>query len=320
MNNSINMGVLTHKVWTPRQIIGALLGLLLSSALLAQPAPRMGISPDRYHIAFDERGGETQSLLVQNLSDEPLSLTLSVSNWVLNDENQIVVAPPTESSLDQWIVINPLKVTIPPGSPQTIRWAVMPRLKPDAGEYRAIIFIEEDIAQEVKLSGSTEIKMKMRYGLPIYAQVGEPVENAELNELAVSRTGERLNLDLSNAGNVHARMAGNYGIWPTDEFPGTEKALEMLREVTPANRADMDFLAKPMPAAVLLPDSRRNVALNFGLEDTGEYTIQLNATFAQLELTQSLSFTKQLRGDSEDSTDFRVASVPSESNLISARD
>jgi P pilus assembly chaperone PapD len=303
---------------TLASVFALLLMIQFSFQAHAQPAPRMGISPDRYQITFDERGGETQSLLVQNLSDEPLSLTLSVSNWLLNEENQIVVAPPSESSLDQWIVINPLKVTIPPGSPQTIRWAVMPRLKPEPGEYRAIIFIEEDLGQEVKLAGSTEIKMKMRYGLPIYAQVGTPEENAQLHDLSIARTGERLNMSLSNEGNVHARMSGNYGIWPTAEFPGTRKALQLLRDINPANQAEADFIVGTMPGTVLLPDSRRNVPLNFGIDGTGDYTVQLNARFAQLELTQSLDFTKRLPDDpsTRDQEDFRVATVTAEQPLV----
>ena len=123
--------------------------------VFAQPVPRMGISPDRYQITFDERGGETQSLMVQNLSAEPLTVTLSVSNWDLDENNKVRVIPPTENSIDGWVVINPLRITIPPGTPQTVRWAIMPRLKPEDGEHRAIIFIEEELPErglEHKLS------------------------------------------------------------------------------------------------------------------------------------------------------------------------
>ena len=198
----------SHQSWLVSRALLVLCGLLFATSLQAQPAPRMGISPDRYQIVFDERGGETQSILVQNMSDEPLSLSLSVSNWALNDENQITVVPPTESSLDQWIVINPMRVTIPPGAPQTIRWAIMPRLKPEEGEYRAIIFVEEELPPREKVEG-TEVRMKMRYGLPIYAHVGSTIESAQLNDIAVTRLGDRLNLDITNDGNIHARLSGN---------------------------------------------------------------------------------------------------------------
>lgn len=294
------------------QIAVAAICFLAIGSVAAQPAPRMGISPDRYQVTFDERGGETQSLLVQNLSDEPLSLSLSVSNWVLNESNQIAVAPPTETSLDQWIVINPLHITIPPGSPQTIRWAIMPRLKPEPGEYRAIIFIEEDGGQSVN-SDATEVRMKMRYGMPIYAQVGESKESAELHGISITGSGNRLSVDLTNDGNVHARLSGNYGIWPTDEFPGTDEALKLLKSLNPENQDDAEFFASAMPPSVILPGDRRALPLDINLTQAGEYTIQLNAAFAQLQFTDTLNFTK-IPDDGPET--FRVASLPTTSRLV----
>lgn len=317
MNQSRDIRNLNRQPARVLQCVCAMLCLVLASAASAQPAPRMGISPDRYQIEFDERGGQTQSLLVQNLSDEPLSLSLSVSNWELNENNQIVVAPPTESSLDQWIVINPLRVTIPPGAPQTIRWAVMPRLQPQQGEYRAIIFVEEELPARED-PNSTEIRMKMRYGLPIYAQVGDPIESAQLNGVNITRTGETLSIDLTNDGNKHARLSGNYGIWPSDEFPGSKEALKQLRAMNPQNQDEADFLFGNMPAAVILPGVRRAIPLGLELENEGEYTIQLNAAFAQLEITESLGFTSHdlESAEPEDPAVFRVAELTTTPALI----
>ncbi len=290
-------------------------GVLASSQLHGQPAPRMGISPDRYYVEFDERGGDTQSLLVQNLSDQPLSLTLSVSNWELNENNQISVVPPNERSLDQWIVINPLNITIPPGSPQTIRWAIMPRLQPDPGEYRAIIFIEENLAQQEQQQNGTQVRMNMRYGLPIYAQVGEALLQAELHDMRIARTGDSLSLELSNVGTSHARMSGNYGIWPSAEFPGSERALEILQELNPDNIDEADFIVGNMPAAVILPGFRRSVPLPLGLERSGEFTIQLNAAFAQLRIEDALSFVRPDLEAPEDPAAFRIAGLEESTGL-----
>jgi P pilus assembly chaperone PapD len=251
----------------------------------------MGISPDRYQIEFDERGGDTQSLMVQNLSDQPLTINLSVSNWELDEDNRIKVVPPTERSLDQWIVINPLRITIPPRSPQTIRWAVMPRLKPHPGEYRAIIYIEEELEEKQDSTGPN-VRMKMRYGLPIYAHFGDRIEDAQLNEIRISDEGSVVNLDVSNDGNVHARMAGNYGIWPTAEFPGEAEALSLLRSVNPANQQEAGFHVGAVPGSVLLPGNRRVIALDPELDLAGDYTLQFNADIAQLQITDSIQLSK----------------------------
>lgn len=115
---------MTRKTTKYKETITELLFFLVlcaNSFVAAQPTARMGISPDRYEISFDERGGQTQSLMVQNLGDQPMTVMLSVGTWDLDDNNAIRIIPPSEISLDQWIVINPVRITIPPGTPQTIR-------------------------------------------------------------------------------------------------------------------------------------------------------------------------------------------------------
>jgi hypothetical protein len=226
-------------------------------------------------------------LLVQNLSDEPLSISLSVSNWDLDDDNKIRIAPPTEQSLDQWIVINPLKITIPPGSPQTIRWAIMPRVKPQAGEYRAIIFIEEDLPSQPQNAG-TSVRMKMRYGLPIYAQFGEPVHAATLHDINVDSKGDKISLELSNEGNAHVRTTGNFGIWPSTEFPGKEEALAILRSSDIENAAFDGVTIGAVPDSVILPGNKRTIPVATALPPSGEYTLQFNAGVAQLQITDSV--------------------------------
>lgn len=294
------------------KVLALISTLLATTWANAQPAPRMGISPDRYNITFDERGGETQSLLIQNMSEEPLTLSLSVSNWELDENNQIAISPPTETSLDQWIVINPLKITVPPGSPQTVRWAVMPRLKPVEGEYRAIIFIEENLPEQQQ-SNSTEVRMKMRYGMPIYAHVGEVVETAELHNIEVSRLGDRLSADLTNVGNKHARLSGNFGIWKKDQFPGTEEALKLLNAESEENAGE--FLRAPLPPSVILPGNRRALPVDLPVDEEGEYIVQLNASFAQLEMLESYAFMHHEESEAEE---VRVATLDANAPLVGA--
>jgi len=251
----------------------------------------MGISPDRYEITFDERGGETQSLLVQNLSDKPMTVVLSVSYWDLDENNQVRVIPPNETSLDQWIVVNPLSMEVPPGSPQTFRWAIMPRLKPESGEYRAIIFIEEGGEPEGSSEG-TAVRMKMRYGLPIYAHVGERILSAELNGINVDGDINRVFLDITNTGNAHGRMSGNYGVWPVTEFPGTEEALRQIRRAVNRDTQPENFLLGSMPGTVILPDNRRSLPFDVVVGQPGDYVVQLDAEFAGLEITDTLEITE----------------------------
>jgi P pilus assembly chaperone PapD len=285
----INNGFwLQRNFWQTATIIASLAVFFSVSQAAAQPLARMGISPDRYEVSFDERGGETQSLMVQNFGDKPITVKLSVNHWDLDENGRIRVIAPHESSLDQWIVINPLTVTIPPNSPQTIRWAIMPRLQPKQGEYRAIVFIEEDLPPREESEG-TQVRMKMRYGLPIYGHVGERIQSAEFNGIDVDRDNNRLFLDLTNTGNSHGRMSGNYGIWRVSEFPGTQQALSMLRAAAVRDVEPDGFVIASLPGAVILPEGRRAIPLDVVLEEAGEYILQLNGEFAGLEIIEAIN-------------------------------
>ena len=268
-----------------------LLAILLAPQIQAQPAARMGVSPQRYHIDFGGGGSETQSLMVQNLTDQPLTVKLSVNYWELDESNQVRILPPEEDSLDGWIVINPLRVTIPPGSPQTIRWAVMPRLKPENKEYRAMIFIEEEL-QPRDGSEGTNLRVKMRYGIPIYAGFGNPEPEAILHSVGTSGDGKTLRFDLTNEGNAHGRMAGHYGVWPADTFPGETKALQLMRSRNPDQQDNGDFFFGQLPDSAVLPGYRRTLAMNINLPQSGEYILQLDARFAQLTIKDAIQLEK----------------------------
>lgn len=263
----------------------------VAATVAAQPAARMGISPDRYDIVFGEGGGDTQSLMIQNLSEEDITITLSVRHWDLDEAGQLRILPPTEQSLDQWIVLNPVRVTVPPGTPQTVRWAIMPRLKPQSGEYRAMLFVEEALDGQTT-SGGTRVRMKMRYGLPIYAHVGERIQDATLHGVNVDRDNNRIYLDLANTGNSHGRLAGYYGIWAAADFPGADQAMKQLDRVIAGRNGEAPLTVGQVPGVVLLPGNRRQVAVDVDLAEAGDYIVLLDTEFAGLEITETVSLTQ----------------------------
>ncbi len=247
-----------------RTLLPCLTGLLLllwqSCALSTQPAARLGISPDRYMIDLEEGGSAPQALMIKNLSDEPLTVKLSVSNWDLDASNRVRILPPREGSLDQWIVINPLRVVIPPGMPQTIRWAVMPRQRPATGEHRAIIFIEEETGPRQR-SNNTSVQMAIRFGIPVYAQFGEVHEQVDVIDISPSVDGTQIIAEALNQGNRHARLQGRFGVWPADAFPGPDQAIDILRDPTLSRKRTSEYETGDVAETVLLPATRREIKL-----------------------------------------------------------
>ena len=263
----------------------ALAALLISDqAVMAQPGARLGISPDRYMVDFDAGGSTPQALMIKNLSDEPLTIKLSVSNWDLDESNRVRLLPPREDSLDQWIVINPLRVVIPPDTPQTIRWAILPRQKPGAGEHRAIIFIEEE-TDRGPLQSKTAVNMAIRFGIPVYAQVGEAREQVQVFGVGADDDSQQLVLDAGNAGNQHVRLRGRIGIWPEDSFPGSEKAIAIMRDPEQSLRAGVDYRVDDIPETVLLPATRRQIKLLPAAMAHSGQVVQLDASLGSTAVT-----------------------------------
>ena len=120
---------------------GIALGCLVASVITAGAVPpaQIAVSPSRFEIEIGP-SPTTEALRVFNFSDRPVDVQASVAHWELDRNSRVVIVEPTEQSLDQWIVMNPLRFTIPAGGSQTMRFSIRPKTAPDPGEHRAMIY------------------------------------------------------------------------------------------------------------------------------------------------------------------------------------
>jgi len=103
--------------------------------------PKLAISPSRIEMYPEKKA--TESITVLNLGNEPMQVEVAVQNWDFDNNNNYRALPPTPQSLDQWLIINPVKLSIPAKSQQTVRLAVRPRVEPEDGEHRAMVFFRQ---------------------------------------------------------------------------------------------------------------------------------------------------------------------------------
>jgi P pilus assembly chaperone PapD len=164
--------------------------------------PQLAISPSRIEFEPDEVRG-TQSVTVLNLGAEPMQVEVSVQNWDFDDDNNYRALPPTPQSLDQWLIINPVRLTIPAKGQQTVRMAIRPKAKPEAGEHRAMVFFKQQ-----RREGAKGVNVQFNVGVPVYAFFGDVRESATLHSMNYSAETQLLSFDISNQGNVYARPQG----------------------------------------------------------------------------------------------------------------
>lgn len=215
-----------------------------------------------------------EAVKVVNLDQTPLHLKVSVVHWRLDEHNRIEVIAPTPQSADQWLLITPLEFVVEPGKFQTLRVLVRPRVKPEAGEHRAMIFLEE---QPPKTEEFTTRNLA-RIGVGVYVWIPPVVRKAVFHCADAGFFQKPMALiDVESLGNAHVRPAVQFVVWPKERFPGRPGTAKIQESptapiVTPVGAA----AAGLVPDIPVLPGTRRKII--FALAESlpaGEYWLDL---------------------------------------------
>jgi P pilus assembly chaperone PapD len=207
----------------------SLIFLLVSYAILAganaksEMSANISYSPSKFEVAMDS-GQASGTISLQNLTNNTKRITVNVISWALDSEGSVVALESEEDSLDQWMIINPIDVTIEAKAGRSIRWAILPRLKLPDGEYRVMAYLNE-IPDQAEGAG---INVSYRFGIPIYVTIGEIQRIGVLEDVTTSykdKLKPLVGLTISSQGNAHVRIRGNYGVWEKALWPGEEAAL-----------------------------------------------------------------------------------------------
>ena len=278
-------------IWTRGILLLALAGTVVTPSIAAEPGQppiTIGVSPPRFEIEIGSVP-VTRAARVFNFGSAPMEIRASVHGWDLDEENQVRLVEPTEQSLDQWIVINPLRFTVQPGESQTVRFSVRPKVRPEPGEHRAIIYFEQPPSK----GGS--ISVIGRIGVAVYGYVGPVEREGTLNRILVDTTtaAPLAQLDISSSGTAHVRLGGQYAVWPAASYPGAESTRLFPelgeREIDlPEALVDVGFL----PGLPVLPGSRRTLPLHLPREiPPGDYVLDINGDLSGRPLDLAVPFT-----------------------------
>lgn len=236
-------------------------------------AGAIAVSPPRFDILLT---GSTarETLKVVNLGEQPVTLKVSVGHFGLDEDNRLQLLSPTPQSADQWLVVTPLEFTIEPGKSQSVRFAVKPRVKPEAGEHRAMLFLEEQPPKDRPFATLNLAKM----GVGVYVNV-PPVQRQALVHCVDFRwLGDSLwaALDVESLGNAHVRPQVSYIVWPLASFPGKPGSVSVQESPGgPVKAPEGSVLAGLAPDIPILPGTRRTLRFSLGTVPPGEYVVEL---------------------------------------------
>jgi hypothetical protein len=275
----------------PRNIAwGLIAGLVLGVPPAA--AINIGVTPPRLYVDINSSKTRTQSIRILNLDSQPIQLKAYVQSWTINQENKLQVIPPDEQSLEQWIVFTPAKFTIAPHSAQTIRFSIRPRVKPEVGEHRAILFVEEVSPDK---SSSPGINILAKLGITVYGYVGNIKRIGILNSVTVDTKNHNRAavFDVSSQGNASVQLQGQYAIWPAAKYPGSAKTKLIENLEKPDTKIPETVLdAGTLPSIPVLPNSHHQIRVPMKKAlSPGEYVLDINGSLGTLIIKQGIPFT-----------------------------
>ncbi len=253
------------------------------------PPAQIAVSPARVELTLGA-APTTESIRIFNLGGEPTEVKVRLAPWTLDEANQVQVVEPDEQSLDQWMVVNPLRFTVAPGGYQTVRFSVRPRVRPTPGEHRAMIFFEQVPPQDP----TAQLRVAFTFGVAVYAYAGEITRAGVVEGIEAAADGAslRAGITIASEGNAHIRLLGQYAVWPADRFPGTAATGELpgLDQEGFAPAAPM-LAAGFLPTTPVLPGTRRVVPLAVALAlPTGSYVLDLNGTLGDQAVDRAIPF------------------------------
>jgi hypothetical protein len=270
------------------------LGLMgvLALSVPSATALNLGVSPSRFELKINSDKSRTETIRVLNLDSRPVELKVSVRSWVFSENNKVQTIPPSEQSLEQWIVLTPSRFTIPAGGAQTIRFAIRPRVQPQAGEHRAMVLLEEIPSGNSKSKG---VRVIGRLGVAVYAYVGDIKRSGVLNSVTVDTKPKATQaiFDVSSEGNGYVRFNGQYAIWPAAQYPGAEVTKPIADVGKPTAKIPENILeAGLLPDTPVLPNNRRRIQLPIKKTlPPGQYVLDIKGDLSGKSINQGIPFT-----------------------------
>jgi P pilus assembly chaperone PapD len=237
-----------------------------------QPA-RVAVSPSRFELEIGS-APVREALRVFNFGSEPVEARVSVATWFLDDENQVQLVEPDEQSLETWMIFNPLHFTVGPGESQVVRFSIQPRVEPEPGEHRAMIYLD----QVPPPAQPGKVRVRFRFGVAVYAYAGEVTRRGELTALTVSpETNPPVAVvTVASRGNAHVRLDGSWAVWPAQKGRGSEDPLD----------------TGSLPGAPILPGTTRDLRLTTSRSLTpGDYRLTIEGTLAGKPIAREIRFT-----------------------------
>ncbi len=282
-----------------KQSLAFLLGAFVLFTVFAHPVRaqedpppgQIGVAPSMLEVSIGSKP-VNESLRIFNLKEKPTKVNVEVYNWTLDANNEVKLLPPTEQSLDQWMLVNPMSFRLDPGKSQVVRVSIRPPVQPAPGEHRAIIYFTEEAVEDGAEEEEKPVEILFKLGVGVYANADPVKQGGTLQGLTIDNGGRLLSASITNKGNVHTRLRGSYSIWKKALFPGIGKVDDIVQS-SEAGKTEKGLVASgQLNQTPVLPGSNRRIVTQLPGLPPGSYIVAVSGTLDEKKVEKTFTVSR----------------------------
>ena len=240
-----------------RSILTLAASALLLSAAAAPLAHAFGVGlqPATVEMTMREGDRQRQTITIGNVhTEKTISLQLSLADWTLDSDGELVLSPPGESERSgaDWVRFSPAQVTLKPETSQDVTVEIVtPHKVGTKGDHRFALLATTMLPED--RGGASGVWSKYQLASLFYLTFRPSKSLATVDALELGEDG-LIRMALRNDGDAHARIQG--------------KAL--------VKGSDGKVVADTEVNTVILEDSSRELAFGFADLPSGEYSVDFD--------------------------------------------
>ncbi|MDO6460099.1 hypothetical protein Q4485_05290 [Granulosicoccaceae sp. 1_MG-2023] len=246
-------------------------------ALVLAPAAHafgVGVAPSTLELDVEPGSVTRQVLRIKNFNpDKAIRLTVSSTDWTLSEDGEVELLPPgsVDRSATPWIRFSPSVLMLKPNASGTVTVDVaVPVTGTERGDYRSAVVVSTVLPAKQDREDLGGVWNRYQIASLFYANVDKGRSKAQISnvafETAEAQSQRRLQIDLLNQGEAHARVKGQIRLLNTDEEVVFTRPVESVLLDGQQRRLTLDFDQNTLPpgdytADIALSENGRNLAL-----------------------------------------------------------
>lgn len=193
---------------------------LFTNAVNAQSTDGLSAIPPRLEVTVKPDGITTQTIKVRNESSKEKSISVSIEDFVVNDDKgtPIIISSTKEDNrwaASSWIQVSPSTIKLKGGETKSLLLTITPPKNALPGGHYAMVIHSPD--NQVSIVDTTGASIQTKVGTLVYITIpGNIRQNALVKEFTAPKFSEFGPIDfktvIQNLSDIHIRPAGNIAV------------------------------------------------------------------------------------------------------------